>query len=1201
MLTTDRVLWIVAFAAAAAPAAAQTFPGKILPAGTSPRACATGDFDADGLPDAISANFASHDVTFLAGNGGGGIFGATSLAAGTNPVSICAGDFNNDGVLDAAVANAGSGDVYIYYGGTLATVTTMAAGSSPADIVCFDANLDGLPDLATANTASGDIAIFVNAAGFGFFPVVSFLSTVPSPSAIASGDLDHDGIPDLATASTLLNAVTLWSGDGFGNFSVFQNFVTGAAPSSVAIGDLDGNGFDDLATANLNANSSDVFLQVSAGSFAATAPVAPGVTPVFVSIRDLDGDGRIDICYVNRTPQKLTIFRAAPQGGFAPPITAPTGAGPRHVAWVDWNQDGVLDALVSNAGNLPQFASHVSLILGFSKDRYQSAPPVAAGTAPRGIAAADLNGDGDADIVLCNSASHDATLQFGDGNATFPATQTVALPGNAPSAVETGDFNSDGRPDLFVAYSGSNDAIVTLAAASGAWLHGSPVAAGQSPAAVEVGDWNGDGVLDAVVLASLSGDLRAMVGNGSGGFSAMPPVSAGSTPVALAQGDWNLDGKRDLAAADASGNLIYLYYGSGSGTFSGAGTVATGLIPLGLVSAKIDANASPDLAVANFASGAITILLNSGTGSFSAMGVVPAQPQATALAAVDADGNGTQDLLCCDGGGGISLYINSGAAAFSPGGSWPAGNSPAAIALADWNRDGIPDAAIANTGSNNATILASTHTAAPLGVQQIQTTFTKVSGLATGDLDGDGRPDVFATGGSGLAQSPANVFLANDAALFQPPIVFSIAPAPVAPALADTNGDGALDLVVLSGNTSSMLLCTGTGDGHFNPGISLPTGGQPADLDLCDLNLDGLPDAVVCNFFNNTISIFINSGSTLASSSTPLVPLGPVAAQVADVNADGTPDIVLLGQIQQVVSFMIGSQQGSYTFTFGPSAPPTVRDFVWDDADGDGIPDLLYCDPAAGTVSMFTGSYASLSLSGTFATNANCTQLLVADLDRDGVADLFTANPAKGTCSLLHGLGAGAFGSLEEFIAGPNPASPRIVDLECGGSPDLVVGSGSGTFFAYLRNQTPLPAGAVPFGKGSSGCAGTVALAANVAPRVNEPNFIILCTNAPRSSLGLGIVADAASAWSADPFGLGVLFQIDFLSATELIPFDVFTNVAGTGRSQPLSIPNNPLLVGLHYAAQGLFIETASSGSVCHYGPIPGLVSTRALLLTIQP
>ena len=86
-------------------------------AGTYPiRSEAVGDFNGDGIPDLVTANFNTGEVSVLLGVGDGSFRAARAFPAGRNPFAVAVGDFTGDGILDLAVTNFNSSTVSILLG-----------------------------------------------------------------------------------------------------------------------------------------------------------------------------------------------------------------------------------------------------------------------------------------------------------------------------------------------------------------------------------------------------------------------------------------------------------------------------------------------------------------------------------------------------------------------------------------------------------------------------------------------------------------------------------------------------------------------------------------------------------------------------------------------------------------------------------------------------------------------------------------------------------------------------------------------------------------------------------------------------------------------------------------------------------------------------------------------------------------------------
>ena len=78
---------------------------------------------------------------------------------------------------------------------------------------------------------------------------------------------------------------------------------------------------------------------------------------------------------------------------------------------------------------------------------------------PEGVAAAQLTGSGNQDLVVANQGFSDGTFRgvsilLGNGDGTFQPARNIDV-GSSPFAVAVGDFNGDGIPDLAVTHAES--------------------------------------------------------------------------------------------------------------------------------------------------------------------------------------------------------------------------------------------------------------------------------------------------------------------------------------------------------------------------------------------------------------------------------------------------------------------------------------------------------------------------------------------------------------------------------------------------------------------------------------------------------------------------------------------------------------------------------------------------------------------------
>src|SRR5262249_17921333 len=147
-----------------------------------------------------------------------------------------------------------------------------------------------------------------------------------------------------------------------------------------------------------------------------------------------------------------------------------------------------------------------------------------------------------------------------------------------------------------------------------------------------------------------------------------------------------------------------------------------------------------------------------------------------------------------------------------------------------------------------------------------------------------------------------SILLGNGDGTFREARTFRAGDGVRALALADFDGDKALDVAVVTqrvAGTESLTVLLGNGDGTLRPPRSFPGVVQPATLAAGDFNLDGLPDVAVADLdylTPNTLKIFLGNGD--GSFQPPRGSRGgpsPVSLAVAEFNGDGIPDLVTGG------------------------------------------------------------------------------------------------------------------------------------------------------------------------------------------------------------------------------------------------------------------------------------------------------------------
>ena len=312
------------------------------------------------------------------------------------------------------------------------------SGAGPRDIVVDHFNADSAPDLAvTSAQGDGKLTVLLND-GNGDFSDDQPFTVGWSAWGIASGNLDTDSAIDLLATdgNAASNAVYLYKGNGNGGFSALGSLTAGTFPSAVVTGQFNADTHLDIAVAS-GQGGIMVFTGNGDGSFGAGSAVAEAASLAF---QDL-GVALLDN---NATPDLLSpraAFLGDGQGGFS---RSASFGGEVAVASGRFNNDAFSDVVAITA-------SQIQIWLGNGDGSFSFGSIHAPGGTLSDVAAADLDGDQIADVVVCDNANDRVAVLLGTGNGGLGPPQYFAT-GSEPQAVAIGDWNNDQRPDLAVPF-----------------------------------------------------------------------------------------------------------------------------------------------------------------------------------------------------------------------------------------------------------------------------------------------------------------------------------------------------------------------------------------------------------------------------------------------------------------------------------------------------------------------------------------------------------------------------------------------------------------------------------------------------------------------------------------------------------------------------------------------------------------------------
>ncbi len=341
-----------------------------------------------------------------------------------------------------------------------------------------------------------------------------------------------------------------------------------------------------------------------------------------------------------------------------------------------------------------------------------------------------------------------ASAQF-----TFSGPASYA-PGNRPDGIAFADFNGDGLADMAVSSDTPDKVVVFLNTGSGAFGAGVAyqMGNGTGPDDLAAADIDGDGDMDIAVTLHNVNSVRFLINNGAGAFSLGANVGTGANPIGIDTGDLNGDGRPDFAVANRDGNSVSVLLNQG-GTFSST-SYAVNLDVRGVGIGDLDGDGDMDIAASNHDSRNVSTLFNNGAGVFTrgADLSVGASVRPESLRVQDLNADGRADIAVAVNGNGqnfLTVFLSQGTGFTGPFNYNTGGVDPAHLALADLDCDGDADAVVANETSNQLAVMAN-NGAGIFGAPMMLSTGSQPEDVEAADLDGDGDPEI------GIANQSSN-------------------------------------------------------------------------------------------------------------------------------------------------------------------------------------------------------------------------------------------------------------------------------------------------------------------------------------------------------------------------------------------------------------------------------------------------------------
>lgn len=438
------------------------------------------DFNSDGYPDIVAATStgSTGDGYRISMNQGNGTFAPPTYGtAGQYTFAVLGGDVDGDGDTDVLTIDNYSNELTVH-----------------------------------KNNGSG---VFPTPVLFSTgFPVVT--TKLEAADMDNDGDLDILTSADSRTAINVPVTVSKNNGNGTFAAAVTVSGSFGLGGLGAKFRDLNNDGFLDIVYASgINTSPYDFFTCLNNGNGTFAPAVRWNINSCGwndLDAADMDNDGDIDVIITEWlgcpsepfSARRIYICKNQGNATFAAPVLNVVNPFPGPIAICDFNEDGFLDVATGQS-------TSIDIALNDGAGNLLVPASFTMAQSPFDILATDLNNDGHADIASCNYGSnpgdYSLTVRLGNGNGTFQAVQLLdaAYSPNLAnvSGIAAGDVDNDGDVDLIVSQNATHDMSMYLNNGSGVFAFEHRLCAYYGFRSPWFADFDGDGIKDLAAMVDM--------------------------------------------------------------------------------------------------------------------------------------------------------------------------------------------------------------------------------------------------------------------------------------------------------------------------------------------------------------------------------------------------------------------------------------------------------------------------------------------------------------------------------------------------------------------------------------------------------------------------------------------------------------------------------------------------------------------------
>ncbi|MBD3410630.1 MAG: hypothetical protein GF419_10555, partial [Ignavibacteriales bacterium] len=659
---------------------------------TGARDAFSADLDGDGDYDALCTSYDDDKIAWYENDGNGG-FGAQQVIT-TNAdlaYSVYAADLDGDGDYDVLSASGNDDKVAWYENDGSGNFGAQQIVSDAADIAtsvyAADLDGDGDQDVLSASWNDNTIACYVNDGSGNFGAQQVITTSALGAQSVHAADFDGDGDQDVLSASSGDDKIAWYENNSDVSLTppitvVFPNGGEEIGDAAIVTWESAAVEFVDIEySTNGGSTWTTIASNVSAawGSYPWTTPGGAGTSDAKVRVSDASNGSVNDASDATFTLLGPTVTLLTPNGGEmweigSVQIIRWTSDFVANV-WIDYSTNGggvwkkIVNLPATDTGyawTVPAEATNEALVrvrdasdgtIDPSDAHFRIVDPLfgdeqivtTAADYATSVHRADLDGDGDFDVLSASSSDDKIAWYKNYGGGSFSPQQVIATSADGPTDVFAADLDGDGDQDVLSA-SSSDDKIAWYENDGGGNFSAQQIITTNADAARSVfaADLDGDGDYD-VLSASLTDDKIAWYENdGAGSFGAQQVITTDADAAySVYAADIDGDGDQDVLSASSGDDKIAWYVNDGNENFGAQQVITTDAdYATSVCAADLDGDGDKDVLSASRDDDKIAWYENDGSGTFLAYPAINANADwARSVYAADLDGDGDQDVL----------------------------------------------------------------------------------------------------------------------------------------------------------------------------------------------------------------------------------------------------------------------------------------------------------------------------------------------------------------------------------------------------------------------------------------------------------------------------------------------------------------------------------------------------------------------------